>query len=87
MKEKAKIECLAHFHFGQGKLVVQNALVDGKPSIIVMESTYVGVPGELAPKKEPSADDPEVLKRSIIFSFPSEEHRKAVDDALVGIFK
>ncbi len=78
------LDCLAHFEFGHGTLVVQVATVDGKPSLIILPSKYKGIPGELAHPDEPVASDPEVMRRAVVLTFQSETIRDAVCDAIHG---
>jgi hypothetical protein len=80
-------ECLANFTFGEGKLTVQSGTVYGVPSLILAPAEHVGVPGADASKTERSAVDPDVMRRSVVLTFKSEEHRDAVQAAFLGVAK
>lgn len=79
------LDCRAHLVMGEGKLLVQSGSVYGIPSLVIFSSKHVGVPGTAPVIGENSAEDPEVLRDSVILTFKSKEHRDAVQDALLGV--
>jgi hypothetical protein len=81
------LECREHFHFGEGKVTVQIASIGDVPALIFTHAVIGGVPGEIAPKEEPSVEDPNVLRESVILTFKSEALRDAVEAALMGQLK
>ena len=85
MSDLPPLDCLAHFVLGEGKVLIQSALVDGNPSIGILHSKFVGVPGEDSLPGDYSAEDPEVLKRAVVLTFKSEAHRDAVIAALLEL--
>lgn len=74
--------CLEHFHFGEGKVAVHIASVGDLPALIFTHAKIGGKPGEVAPKVEPSAEDPAVLLKSVVLTFATESMRDAVEAAL-----
>jgi hypothetical protein len=73
--------CRDHFHFGEGKVAVHSASVGGLPALIFTHAVIGGTPGELAPPEEPSAENPDVLLKSVVFTFKSKSQRDAVEAA------
>lgn len=87
-KSLPPLDCLAHLTFGLGKLLVQTGEVDGKPSLFLLPSKHIGVPGAYGAPDEPNVqDDPNALRRSVVLTFPNEAQRDAVESALLGRFK
>jgi hypothetical protein len=76
-----------HFIFGKGEVLVQAGSRAGKPILILSHPENPGIPGENAAAKERSAIHTDVMRRSIVLEFPSESHRDAVGDAMMGIRK
>lgn len=76
-----QLDCLEHFHFGEGKVTVHTGSVDGVPALVFTHAKIGGVPGEVAPVEEPSAKDPAVLLKSVVLTFNSTAQRDAVKAA------
>jgi hypothetical protein len=87
MSDLFSLNCCAHFAIGQGRMTVQNGTVYGIPALILAPAEHVGVTGEDAENIERSAADPEVMRRSVVLTFKSEEHRDAVQAAFLGVAK
>jgi hypothetical protein len=77
----------AHFVFGEGGVLLQSATFEGKHVIVLSPATKAGIVGLDARPYERSAENADVLSKSVILSFQSEEHRDAVESALLGRFK
>jgi hypothetical protein len=73
--------CREHLHFGEGKVAVQSGSVGGIPALIFTHAVIGGTPGELASAEEPSAENPDVLMKSVVFTFKSKSQRDAVEAA------
>lgn len=82
-----QLDCLEHFHFGEGKVTVQVASVGEIPALILTHAVIGGIPGEIAPEEEPSVEDPNVLRKSVVLTFRNEALRDAVEAALMGQLK
>jgi hypothetical protein len=76
-----ELECRDHFHFGEGKVAVHSGSVGGLPALIFTHAVIGGTPGEIAPEEEPSAENPEVLRKSVVLTFKSKSQRDAVEAA------
>ena len=76
------LDCLAHYHFGEGKVAVHIASVGNIPALVLTHAKMGGKPGEIAHPQEPSAEDPEVLRQSVVLTFATEAMRDAVESAL-----
>jgi hypothetical protein len=82
------LDCLAHFQFGEGKVLVQQGLIDDAvPALILSHAEYPGTPGGDASKKERSAEHPDVLEKSVVLTFKTEAQRDAVALVLMGSWK
>jgi hypothetical protein len=73
----------AHFVMGEGKVLVQTGEFEGRPVLVLAPAENPGVPGEDA-SRERSSEHGDVLRKSVILSFPNEARRDAVEKALLG---
>lgn len=84
---KDSLGCIEHFHFGEGVVTVQTATAYGLPALILTHSLNKGIPGQDARWDEPSAEDPDVRKKSVLLTFKTVELRNSVSNALMGVAK
>jgi hypothetical protein len=78
------VDCLEHFHFGEGKVTVQTASIGNVPALIFTHAVIGGKPGELVSAEEPSVSEPCVLRKSVVLTFKSKAQSDAVERALLG---
>lgn len=64
--------------------MTQCATFEGKHVIVLSPATKAGIVGLDASPYERSAENADVLAKSVILSFQSEEHRDAVERAILG---
>lgn len=81
---KEVLGCLEHFHFGEGSVTVAVASAYGLPALILTHAVKPGVPGQDAHSDNPSPQDPEVRKRSVVLTFENIDVREAIFDVLMG---
>lgn len=79
------MNCLSHFHFGEGNVAVQTASVYGVPALIFTHAKFGGTVGKPPHPDEPSAEDPDVMSQSVVLTFATDKQRQAVEDALMSV--
>lgn len=73
----------AHFIMGQGVVLVQTGDFEGRPVLMLAPAAKRGMVGADASMERSSAHA-DVMRKSVILSFPNEERRDAVAKAMLG---